>query len=458
MKDRFGMDWAGKGEAPFWRRPVLGRRMFFRHAGAAVGGYFLLPARPMEVAARAAVSPAGTAKNCIFVLMSGAPSHVDTFDLKQGAWLPATFSPTQYGDVLFPQGLFPKLAENIQSLAFLRSVRAWAAVHELSRVWVQIARNPFSGTAKIAPHLGSIVAMELANQSATRVLPAFVSLNTGSGPGGGYFPTEYGPFYVSPGGGGLGNTAHRDGATAFERRYNLLLELDAESRAGWAQPPEIQGMAAYNIAARTLMYNSDVDRVFTFDATERGRYGNTGFGNACITARNLLRSRLGTRFVQITVGGWDNHVSIYSTLNPANANSLGRQFDTAMGTLIADLKSDGLFDETLIVAIGEFGRTVAALNSQAGRDHHLQQAVMLAGAKIRGGRAIGKSDPEGRNTAEPGWSRDRDIRPEDIAATIYSALGINWATMRRDDPTGRGFDYIPFALSQDLYGPIHELW
>jgi hypothetical protein len=108
---------------------------------------------------------------------------------------------------------------------------------------------------------------------------------------------------------------------------------------------------------------------------------------------------MGTRFVQITVGGWDNHVSIYSTLNPANANSLGRQFDSAMGTLIADLRTDGLLDETLVIAMGEFGRTVGALNSRAGRDHLMQQAVMLAGAKVRGRRIIG-GRTSGANTAE----------------------------------------------------------
>ncbi len=458
MKDRFGIDWTGKQGTPFCARGEIGRRLFFRHAGAAVGGYFLLPTRPMEIVARAGASPLGTARNCIFILLAGGPSHVDTFDLKVGPWLPAAFNPTRYGDVLFPQGLLPMLAGHIQSLAFVRSVRAWAAVHELSRVWVQIARNPFSGTAKIAPHVGSIVAMELGGQSDQRILPAFVSLNAASGPGEGYFPPEYGPFYVSPGGGGLANTTHRDGPAAFGRRYNLLLEIDAESRAGWDEAPEVQSMAAYNVAARTLMYNNDVSRVFTFDQTERARYGNTGFGNACITARNLLRSRMGTRFVQITVGSWDNHAAIYSVLNPSNPASLARQFDTGLGTLITDLKSDGLFDETLIVAVGEFGRTVGALNSQSGRDHHLQQAVMMAGAKIRGQRAIGKTDSEGRNTENPGWSRDRDIRPEDIDATIYSALGIDWTITRRDDPLGRGFDYIPFAASQDLYGPVNELW
>jgi hypothetical protein len=448
MKDRFGCDWTGKGGTPFRGRREIGRRLFFRHAGAAVGGYFLLPSRPMEVVARASVSPMGTAKNCIFIFLSGGASHTDTFDLKPGPWLPASFNPTHYHDVLFPQGLMPRLAEHVQSLAFVRSVRAWAAVHELSRNWIQIARNPISGTAKLAPHVGSIVALELGDRTERGGLPAFVSLNAGGGPGEGYFPPECGPFHVSLGG----------GPTAFERRYRRLPEIDAESGAGWDEAPEVQGMAAYNLAARTLMYNSGADRVFTFDRNERVRYGNTAFGNACVTARNLLRAGMGTRFVQITLGGWDSHAAIYSALNPANAGSLARQFDTGLGTLISDLKSDGLFDQTLIVALGEFGRTVGALNSLAGRDHHLQQAVLMAGAKIRGRRAIGSTDTQGGNTAEPGWPRDRDIRPEDIDATIYSALGINWATVRRDDPLGRGFEYVPFAASQDLYGPVHELW
>jgi uncharacterized protein (DUF1501 family) len=111
----------------------------------------------------------------------------------------------------------------------------------------------------------------------------------------------------------------------------------------------------------------------------------------------------------------------------------------------------------LIVALGEFGRTVGGLNAQQGRDHYVQQSALLAGARIAGGRAIGATDKEGRFTTEPGWSRERDIRTEEFEATIYSALGIDWTKILRDDPTGRGFEYVPFA-SQDLYGPIHELW
>jgi hypothetical protein len=454
MADRFGFDWTGIAGTHFWRQPQIGRRLFFRHLASAVGGYFLMPGRPMETVARAAGNTIGTAKNCIFVLMSGGPSHIDTFDLKEGAWTPAFAAPESYGNLRWPRGLMPKLGDQLDSIALVRSVRSWAAVHQLARVWVQIGRNPTSAMAKISPHLGSVVSLELGARD--RVLPAFAALNAGGGnPGQGYLDPQHAPFFVNPGGGGLPNTTHRDGAARFDTRYGLRREMDAELLASGALGPAIEEMDSFNLAARRLMYNDAVNRVFAFDQNERARYGTTAFGNACIAARNLLRARLGTRFIEITIGGWDQHQNIYAP--NAGLQNLTRQFDNGLGTLIADLKSDGLLDETLIMAMGEFGRTVGAVNAQGGRDHFLQQAVLLAGARIRGGRALGATDAEGRTTVEPGWGRDRDIRAEDIEATLYSALGIDWTKILRDDPLGRGFEYVPFA-DRDLYGPVHELW
>jgi len=465
MKDRFGIDWsrvrssqrASPQGVPFWSKPQLGRRMFFRHMASAVGGYFLLPTRPMETIARASSHTRGTAKNVIFILMNGAPSHSDTFDLKEGAWTPAAFNPTSYDDIRFPQGLFPNLAEQMDSLVFARSIVAWAVAHGVGQAWVQLGRNPLAGLSRISPHIGSVVAMELGPQDdPKRVLPAFLSLNSsGSDPQQGYFPTKTAPFYVSPNGGGLGNTTHRDGQPRLETRYGLLQQMDQELRGSDDLGPEVAENAELNVAARTLMYNSVVDNVFTYTAAERTRYGSSNFGNACIAARNLLRARLGTRFIQISIGGWDNHVNIYQTntaLTPA-----AKQFDMGLGTLIADLKSDGLLDSTLILAMGEFGRTVGPLNSQAGRDHYLQQAALFAGAGIKGGRAIGVTDALGATTIDPGWSQDRPIKPEDIEATIYSALSIDWTTVRHDDPLGRGFEYVPTTEGLQ-FAPIDELW
>ena len=440
----------------FWRRPQLDRRLFFKHLGSAVGGYMLMPSRPAETMARAAASPISKAKNVIFVMMRGAPSHTDTFDLKQGPWLPANFNPTTYDGMAFPQGLFPKLAEQIEHVALMRSVKPWVVVHQLGQDWVEIGRNPISGLSRIAPHIGSVVSLELGDR--TKPLPAFVNLNTSSGPSSGYLSPVNAPFYISPNGANLPNTRHPDAQVAFDRRFALMQDLDSEIRAASTLNPAGEEMEQFNTAARKLMYSPDVDKIFVFDTAERVRYGNSGFGNACITARNLLRSGLGTRFVQINVGSWDNHANIYTgPLNPANPASLGRSFDSGLGTLIQDLATDGLLDSTLVIAMGEFGRTVGALNITGGRDHYAQQSVLVAGAGVRGKRAIGETDAGGRNAIDFGWKNDRPIRTEDIEATIYSALGINWLTIRRDDPFGRGFEYVPEA-NTGAYEPVHELW
>ena len=455
MKNRFGMDWSKITGKRFWRLPHIERRVFFRHASSALGGYFLMPSRPMETVAKAAVSPRGTAKNCIFILLTGAPSHTDTFDLKEGAWTPAYFNPTSYGDIRFPQGLMPKIAAQMDSVAVVRSVRAWATAHGLAQTWVQIGRNPASGLSKIAPHIGSVVSLELAPSSPDHTLPAFVALNTGSGPGEGYLSPDNAPFYVNPNGGGLGNTTHAGGVDVFNRRYGMKLDLDTELEANNNLGVAIDDAYKANLSARKVMYNGAVDAVFNFDQNTRNSYGNTSFGNACVAARNLLRANLGTRFVQISFGSWDHHVNIYTP--NANLQSMARQFDNGVGQLMADLKQDGTLDETLIVALGEFGRTVGPLNNTNGRDHHPQQSAFFAGAKVTGSKVIGSTDALGASIVDPGWARGREVRPEDIEATIYSALGINWTKVLHDDPFHRGFEYVPFS-DQDLYGPINELW
>ncbi|MBL8178909.1 MAG: DUF1501 domain-containing protein [Bryobacterales bacterium] len=455
MKNRFGFDWTRIAGAPFWRRPELGRRMFFRNIAAAVGGYFLLPSRPMEGVAKAAPSLKNTAKQVIFIVMNGGPSQIDTFDFKDGAWVPSNFNPTTYGSVRWPQGAMPRLAENMGDIALVRSIKAWALVHNLARNWIQIGRNPTLSSSRIAPHIGSVVSMEFAKQNAGRAFPAFVNLNATSGPGSGYFPPEHSPFYVSPGGGGMNNTTHRDGQPRFQKRVELLDQMTAELRESREYGPDVDEVFAFQTAARKLMYNDDVNRIFTFDQGERNRFGNTGFGNACIAARNLLRAQAGVRFIQINQGDWDHHENIY--LNNGGHVAKMREFDNALGTLIGDLRNDGLLQETLIVAMGEFGRVPGNINAGRGRDHHVQQAALFAGAGISGGKAIGATDNSGGVTTESGWSRNREIRAEDVEATVYSALGIDYTTVRKDDPIGRGFEYVPFS-DRDLYGPIHELW
>jgi uncharacterized protein (DUF1501 family) len=100
---------------------------------------------------------------------------------------------------------------------------------------------------------------------------------------------------------------------------------------------------------------------------------------------------------------------------------------------------------------------VGPLNSQNGRDHFQQQAVLLAGGGVKGGKVVGATNDTGAFTVDPGWSRQRDIRPEDIEATIYSALGIDYKKVYYDDPLKRGFALVP-TNQEEEYAPVHELW
>jgi uncharacterized protein (DUF1501 family) len=164
----------------------------------------------------------------------------------------------------------------------------------------------------------------------------------------------------------------------------------------------------------------------------------------------------------MTLGGWDNHQNIYA--KNAGIYPSARQFDAGLANLIADLAatpgSNGgtLLDDTLIVAKGEFGRTTGNITSQNGRDHYFVHSALVAGGGIKGGRALGATTSDGHFIQDPGWSQGRVVYAEDIAATIYSALGINYTTVRHDDPLGRGFEYIPTTTVGYIGSPINELF
>jgi hypothetical protein len=448
--------------------PELGRRAFFQIAGAGVAGYFLAPLSSRFFEAKAETNGAylvGRAKNCIFIHMQGAPSHVDTFDLKVGSFTPPDFNPTSYNGIMFPQGLMPNIANHLNKIAIVRSLRAPALVHSLQQVWAQISRNPTSLMGKIAPNLGSVAALEFeSKRQPSQKLPGFISLNGGNTVGSGYFNARYTPFVATAAQTGLAGLTHPDGQANFDRRFQMLMELDNGLRANSPLGEDVVDMEGFYQQSRAMMYNSTVDAIFRFTADEQTRYGNSGFGNSLIVARNLVKANMGTRFIQVNIGGWDNHTNIYTAIrNPA------RQFDTGLAALLTDLSSQPgvqgggtLLDETLIVAMGEFGRTVrgpagVGLNNQAGRDHFFQHFTVFAGGGALGGRVVGETTADGFAVLNPGWSQNRPVANEDIAATIYSALGIDYTKTIYNDPYQRGFDYVPFA-AQGAWYPVLELF
>jgi uncharacterized protein (DUF1501 family) len=220
-------------------------------------------------------------------------------------------------------------------------------------------------------------------------------------------------------------------------------------------------MGNFYSSAQSMMYNPSVTSVFNYSSADSTRYGSTAFGNALIIAKQTLASNMGARFVQVTVGGWDMHVNIYGPNgNVASGNNiftLGKQFDSGMSALLADLKSSGQLASTLVIAMGEFGRT-PYITGAAGRDHFVNQFAMFAGGGVKGGKVLGATNTDGSIITDPGWSQARPVNPEDVEATIYSAMGINWTNVCYNDPFHRGFEYVPQINGPDYYVPVNELF
>lgn len=442
----------------FFDRPYGSRRHFLRLAAGGVTASWLARAQQQPTKITSLNVPLlNKARNCIFILLAGAPSHTDMFDLKivSGVTPATVFEPATFNGLTLPTGIMPKLATLTTDFTVIRSMRSWALVHNLAQTWTQIGRNPAAALGDIAPNIGSIVAIEkAAERKPTDILPTFLALNSTQAVGSGYLPSTYAPFKTTARTQGLSNVTNPDGQTRFNDRYTLLNQLDAPNRNASPYGRPLEDMDAFYKSARGMMYNPIVDQAFQFTTAERTPYGASALGDSCLTAVKVLKANAGTRFIQITTGGWDDHVNIYTdNVLPNRVRTL----DAAVGQLILDLKANGLFNDTLIVMAGEFGRTVGALSAANGRDHFVQQFCFLAGGGIKGGRPIGATNATGSASTQFGWSRERDVRPEDIEATIYSALGINYTSIRYDDPFGRGYEYVPFG-QEDLYAPVNELW
>jgi uncharacterized protein (DUF1501 family) len=447
--------------------PDLSRRGFLQlGASGLVASWFLKSPATAWAAESAAVTTRNTAKNVIFVFLPGAPSQVDTWDLKEGAWTPADFAPAGFGGGLrFPAGLMPNLANRLGDVSIVRSMKSAALVHGLGQTWLQISRNPTGATGSEAPNMGAVAALELEKQRGPNdVLPAFLSLNTQAGlSGAGYFPSTYAPFVVQPTTNGLASLTHPDGATRLGTRWNDLAQLDAALRAGQPLGKDAADAVNFYNQAKVLVDTPAVNELFKYTAADSQRYGNSSFGNACLVAKQLLAGGRGARFVMVSVGGWDMHSNIYAKTGTSLYSQMG-QVDPALASLIGDLKAapgkapgKTLFDETLIVMAGEFGRTVGNLNGQAGRDHFAVYSAVFAGGGVKGGQVIGATDATGATITDSGVTGRTELRAEDLACTVYSALGIDWTTMRHDDPLGRGFEYVPNAAA-GVYAPIDRLF
>jgi len=448
----------------YFRRPHWTRRNFFRMAGAGITASFLAKEAKAQsgTCTNQGMTTLNTAKNVIFILMAGAPSHVDTFDFKNTAGVtPAASAPEMVNGNLWPTGVLPNLSAMTNQFSVIRSSQAHALVHSLGQTWVQIGRNPAAALGNIAPNIGSIVAMQMAAQRApSHVLPTFLALNSDGAVSSGYLDATYAPFKVDPTTAGLPDATNSLGQSRWQEMYTQMHAEDDALRVNSPLGQSVVDMDNLYSLGTQLMYNPQVQSVFTYSSADSTRYGGSSFGNALVVAKQALASNMGTRFIQVTIGGWDMHIDIYGEAgnkNKTNIYTLGNQFDAGVSALIGDLQAAGLLESTMIVALGEFGRT-PNFTAALGRDHWLNQFAFFAGGGVQGGRIIGSTDATGANIVDNGWSQNRAVNPEDIEATIYSALGIDWTTICYNDPFHRGFEFVPQSLGPDYYNPVNELF
>ena len=430
------------------------RRDLLAGSGAWAALSAMLRSGEAQIISRNAVAQ-NTAGVCIFVNLNGAPSHVDTFDLKEGPWTPRDAAIQQYpGGIVLSRTLFPKLSNIAADLCLLRSIESYEAAHERGQFYLQTGHSSNPAFNAETPHIGAVAALEALKRGTVGNFPAFLALNGPSGQGATFLGGRYEPVAAPASPAGFSTLAHdyfgSQSQARFEQKYRLLLDADPARQAPY--DGLVADHAAYYATAKAMMYDPAISSVFQMSADDRGRYGDTPFGRACIVARNAINAQNGIRFINITHDGWDTHQSMfvrgYGDATSRDMYTLSNELDRGIGTLVEDLKASGQFGKTLIVMMGEFGRTPGDLNGRGGRDHHKKAlcAVMLGGG-VSGGRVIGQTDKIGKEIVTPGWSQDRHIYMEDITATIYSALGIDWTQSITDTPSGRKFEYVPGAFN-----------
>ena len=244
----------------------------------------------------------------------------------------------------------------------------------------------------------------------------------------------------------------------FSRRWDFLQRLDAGMRSGKAplgKPP--LDFSSHYLGAHEMLKRPEGGKILRFSEEDHSRYGSSSVGDGCILARNLVAADAGTHFISIAHKGWDLHGKIYDKTQKVNHYTLCRELDDCYSSLLDDLSTmkdkngRNLLEKTLIVCMGEFGRTPGDLNPGKGRDHYrFASTSVFSGGGVRGGRVIGATDDTGAKVTAPGWHRKRSIYTEDTVATIFSALGIDWSKRITNTPSGRAFEYIEFTSDTEF--------
>jgi hypothetical protein len=378
-------------------------------------------------------------KSCILLWMDGGPSHKDTFDLKPGSDGAGEFKPisTAVSGIQISEH-FPKVAQVMNDAAILRGMSTGEGAHGRARYYMHTGYKEGQG-GLVYPSLGSIVSAELGRPDFP--LPNFVSIGN-RGYGAGFLGARHQPLLVNDPLRGVENLRPLVNANQFDNRLGLLEEMEQaffhEYKAGATTDHETTYKRAVTLMKSREVKALDLSQEPT---SAKAAYGATKFGEGCLLARRLIET--GVSFVEVTLGGWDTHQN-----NFERVKDLSRQVDPALSALVGDLKQRGLLDSTLVIWMGEFGRTpkINTRGAKPGRDHYPRAwSTVLFGGGIKGGQVIGKTDPAGASVVE------RPISALDFLATVCGLLGINY-NKQNQSPNGR-----PIRIVDKGAKPIKEL-
>lgn len=444
----------------------MGRRHFMKH----MAGFSLMAAPSISFVSglRAMQEKLKKDHKSLIVLwMSGGPSHMDTWDMKPGESTGGEFKPikTSANGVMISEHL-PTVAKQMKHLSIIRSLVTNEGSHDRGTQLMHTAYQP--NPAITFPSIGAVAAQQIAPKELA--IPSFISVSRpAEGPG--FLGMTYAPFNVqNPGSppdnislpGDLGDERSKMIRGDFRKQFLAKVEnsFAAQSRGVAASAHTDIYKKAFDLTYSQLknVFDLKVDGNGPMDAKYKEMYGDDAFGRGCLLARKLVEA--GVTCVEVGLGGWDNHANIFQALHNSNtgnaapgknagmnrAGGLLDRLDKGMGALVQDLVERGLWKNTVVVWMGEFGRT-PKINQNGGRDHWARcWSVVVGGGGIKGGIVHGSTDKDGMSV------KDNPATVGDLFATLYSALGISPDVEIRD-PLGR-----PRKISGEKPGkPISSL-
>ena len=389
----------------------MNRRHFMSHlAGAsAMAASAHMLTRTVEANANELVK---NQKSAILLWMGGGPSSIDIWDLKPGSSNGGPFKPiATNGDMQICEHM-PLMAQQMDKVSLVRSMSTREADHMRGRYYMHTGFTPNPNITH--PSYGSVVAHELGADRPNLDIPAFVSVGGGSeGPG--FLGMAYAPFSVDAN----GRVRNLDMGIPVNRMSQRTMALKMMEEKFIKQNRGASALEHAKVIDKTLnlMTSQQMEafRVEKEDEKTRERYGANNFGRGCLLARRLVQA--GVPFVEVNLGGWDNHQNIFNTLQ----NQRLPQLDQGMSALFEDLAARGMLESTAVIWMGEFGRT-PRINGNTGRDHWARSwSVAVGGAGIKPGIAVGKTNENGTKVEGQSWTS------QDLMATVCKALDIDLA-------------------------------